>query len=146
MAEMLTTMQAAKRAKTSRPTISRALKNGDLAGVRGNDQKWLIDAERLAEWAKERAPVQAEQRSSSVHEQRLNALNEHLNAVSVDLETTRGNLADTRELLARAESRAETLADTVDDLRRERDRLFTLLEARPAAAQSFWTRLFFRNR
>lgn len=146
MGELLTTTQAAKRARTSRPTISRALKNGDLVGVRGNDQKWMIDSERLAEWAKERAPVQPEQRSNSVHEQRLNTLNEHLNTISADLEKTRADLSETRESLARAESRAETLADTVDDLRRERDRLLTVLETRPAAAQSFWTRLFFGSR
>lgn len=46
---------------------------------------------------------------------------------------------DTREKLAASEARAVVLAAQVEDLQRERDRLLTLLEAKPV---SLFARLF----
>ena len=46
---------------------------------------------------------------------------------------------DTRERLAASEARAVVLAAQVEDLQRERDRLLTLLEAKPV---SLFARLF----
>lgn len=49
---------------------------------------------------------------------------------------------DTREKLASAETEVRLLRERVEDLTTERDRLLTLLEARPAG---FWSRLLGRN-
>lgn len=49
---------------------------------------------------------------------------------------------DTRERLASAETEVRLLRERVEDLTTERDRLLTLLEARPV---SFWSRLLGRN-
>lgn len=46
---------------------------------------------------------------------------------------------DTREKLAASEARAAVLAAQVEDLQRERDKLLTLLEAKPV---SLFARLF----
>lgn len=126
--EFLTAEQAARRAGVSRPTVSRALKFGDLRGNRDNMGRWSISPDDLDAWAEKRGPVQ------------LSATNtEH----SESFERIRTDLAQAREAVARAEARAETLAETVDDLRKERDRLLSALEAR--ASRGFWARLFNRN-
>lgn len=116
----LSPVEAAELAKVSRPTISRALKSGDLHGIRDNSGKWKITHEALHEWASRRTPVQFEQRSNSVHEQ----------------------LAHAREKLSAAEAKAVLLTSQVEDLRTERDRLLTILETRPPIVVRRRTRLF----
>lgn len=131
--DFLTAEQAAKRAKVSRPTVSRALKAGDLLGKRDNFGKWAILSADVDAWAEKRGHVQ------------LSVTNtEHIESPE-RLEQLRTDLAHTREALARAEARSETLAETVSDLRQERDRLLTLLETRPAVPVSLWGRLFGRG-
>lgn len=51
MTKRLTPAQAAKRAGVSRSTISRALKNLDLVGVRGNNNRWTIEESELDKWS-----------------------------------------------------------------------------------------------
>lgn len=141
MSQALTTAQAAKRAKTSRPTISRALKNGDLLGKRGNDGRWLITPEDLDAWSALRSSVHDEQRSHSVHERDLSSDFEHLNA---EFEKTRRELAEVRERLARAEGENAANKERITDLTAQRDRLMTALETRPTV-RGFWSRLLNRN-
>ena len=129
--EFLTAEQAAKRAGVSRPTVSRALKFGDLPGNRDNLGRWSILPADVDAWAEKRGPVQVSATNT-----------EH----SESLERMRTDLAQAREALARAESRSETLAETVNDLRQERDRLLGLLETRPTVvAGGFWSRLLGRG-
>lgn len=139
MSQILTTAQAAKRAKTSRPTISRALKNGDLLGKRGNDGRWLIAPEDLDAWSASRSSVHDEQRSRTVHERDLHSDFERLNT---EFEKTRRDLAEIRELLARTEGENAANKERITDLTEQRDRLMGLLETRPAVvAGGFWSRL-----
>lgn len=145
MAELLTTMQAAKRAKTSRPTISRALKSGELVGVRGNDQRWLIDADDLAAWARTRSAVHDEQRSTTVQEQSLNAEDERLNALSAELDKVKAALAENREALARAEGENTANRERISDLTTERERLWAMLDSRRVISndrRGFWAKIF----
>lgn len=146
MSQVLTTAQAAKRAKTSRPTISRALKTGDLQGNRGNDGRWLILADDLDAWAALRSAVHDEQRANIVHERKKPTEIEQLNAVSRDLEDAKTELAYVRERLARAEGENAANKERITDLTTQRDRLMTALEARPAVvAGGFWSRLLGRS-
>jgi excisionase family DNA binding protein len=50
MVKMNTPAQAAKIAGVSRSTVSRALKEGELRGIRDNRQRWKISDENLQEW------------------------------------------------------------------------------------------------
>ena len=128
--EFLTAEQAAKRAGVSRPTVSRALKFGDLPGNRDNLGRWSILPADVDAWSEKRGPVQVSATNTEHRE---------------SLERLRTDLAQTREALARADSRAETLAEAVTDLRQERDRLLGLLETRPAVVSGFWNRLLGRG-
>jgi arginine repressor len=51
MTKRLTPAQAAKRAGVSRSTVSRALKNMELVGVRGNNNRWTITEIDLDNWS-----------------------------------------------------------------------------------------------
>lgn len=135
MAELLTTTQAARRADTSRPTISRALKTGDLPGNRGNDGKWLIKSDDLDAWADRRSSVHDEQRSNSVHAQQKYTDLERLNEISLELDKTREALAEARQALARAEGENAANRERITDLTTDRDALRNAL-ARAAASQA----------
>jgi excisionase family DNA binding protein len=141
MGDLLTTTQAAKRARTSRPTVSRALKNGDLIGQRGNDSRWLIKVEDLDSWNAQRSSVHDEHRSMTVHEHKKSNENEQLNALSLQLKAAKIENAETREKLARVEGESTANRERITDLINERDRLLSLLEARPVG---FFSRLFNR--
>ena len=51
MTTRLTPAQAAKKAGVSRSTISRALKNMELIGIRGNNNRWTIAESDLDKWS-----------------------------------------------------------------------------------------------
>ncbi len=128
MAELLTTTQAARRAKTSRPTISRALKTGDLPGIRGNDGKWLILTNDLDAWADMRSSVHDERVLNTVQERQESKDFERLNG---EIQALREDLAAAREAVARAEGEGAANRARIEDLAAERDRLLTMLESRP---------------
>lgn len=139
MSDFLTTAEASKRAKVSRPTISRALKAGEISGHRGNDSRWLIDSDSLDAWIGARSIVNAEQRVNVVHEQGKDSNSERLNA---EVDAMRAEISDLREKLARKDGEASANKERITDLTAERDRLLSMLEARPV---SFWGRLFGRS-
>lgn len=139
MTNFLTTAEASKRAKVSRPTISRALKSGEIQGHRGNDSRWLIESDSLDEWMRLRSIVNTEQRANIVHEQRKDSDSERLNA---EVDAMRAEISDLREKNARLDGEATANKERISDLTAERDRLLTMLEARPV---SFWSRLLGRN-
>lgn len=139
--EHLTTAQAAERAQVSRPTVSRALKWGELQAIRDNAGRWLIDPKAVDAWAEKRASVhsvQGAQRSHSVHEPEKSPDYERLNALSREL-------AEAREALARSEGENTANRERIIDLKSERDRLLSLLEAKPVIVRGFWSRLFNRD-
>ena len=139
MTNFLTTAEASKRAKVSRPTISRALKSGEIQGHRGNDSRWLIESDSLDEWMRLRSIVNAEQRANIVHEQRKGSDFERLNA---EVDAMKAEISDLREKNARLDGEATANKERITDLTAERDRLLTMLETRPV---SLWERLFNRR-
>lgn len=52
MNKRFTPAQAAKRVGVSRSKISRSLKNLDLVGIRGNNNRWTIAEDDLLNWSK----------------------------------------------------------------------------------------------
>lgn len=113
----LTTAQAADRAKVSRPTISRALKWGDLPAIRDNAGRWLIDPKAVDAWAEKRATVQA------VHPvQRSHSVQDTPQAVDDErFERLRADLAQSREAVARLEGEAAMNKERLADLAADRD-------------------------
>lgn len=112
--DYLTPAQAAQRAKVSRPTVSRALKSGDLRGIRDNSGAWRIAPPDLEAWASARSGVQVEQRAHSVQEQNISEL-------YAQLEQARAELANARELIARLEGAAGATAIRLEELSADRD-------------------------
>ena len=139
MTDFLTTAEASKRAKVSRPTISRALKSGEIQGHRGNDSRWLIESDSLDEWMRLRSIVNTEQRANIVHEQRKDSDSERLNA---EVDAMRAEISDLLVKTARLEGEATANKERITDLTVERDRLLTMLESRPVG---FFDRLFGRR-
>ena len=109
----LTVIQAAKAGFASRPTLYRSVKNGRLAGDTGQDGVLTMDASELVRVFGE--PVSQDG-------------SDHDTSDAVELEVLR------RE-------NARLKAD-LDDARQHRDRLMTLLEARPELRPSWWRRVF----
>ena len=138
---MLTTTEAQKRARVSRPTLSRALKSGDLPGIRDNSGKWMIEEADLDAWSRDRSRVHGERVLNAVQEREKLGEIERLNA---EVHAIREDLAQARENLARAEGEGRANRERIADLTAERERLLTLLEARPVEQVSLWTRLFRR--
>lgn len=112
--DLLTPAQAAQGAQVSRPTISRALKAGELLGFRDNGGAWRIKRDDLNAWINARASVQHERRSHIVHEQPSDHHREQL-------EQAREELAKAREQIARLEGAAGATAIRLEELSADRD-------------------------
>lgn len=112
--DLLTPAQAAQAAQVSRPTISRALKAGELHGFRDNSGAWHIKRDDLNAWINARASVQHERRSHSVHEKPSDHHHEQL-------EQAREELAKAREQIARLEGQATAHAERLADALADRD-------------------------
>lgn len=135
---MLTTTEAQRRAKVSRPTLSRALKSGDLPGIRDNLGRWLIEEADLDAWSGQRSRVHDERTVNGVPEREKPSEFERLNA---EVKAIREDLAQARENLARLEGQASANSERIADLTAERERLLTLLEAHSRPVRGFWSRL-----
>lgn len=137
-AQTITPADVARRAGVSRPTVSRALKSGDLRGVRDNFGQWRITEADADAWAATRSPVHADQRANSVPAQDTDSMNAQLEQAKI--------------ALAASEARADGLAARLADAQSDRDawkmqaeRLAS--EPRPAAVTapvSLWQRIFGR--
>lgn len=106
-------IQAAKAGFASRPTLYRAVKNGRLSGDTGQDGVLTIDTAEL-----------------------VRAFGEPVSQDVSDQDTS-----DAVELEVLRRENARLKAD-LDDARQHRDRLMTLLEARPELRPSWWRRVF----
>ncbi|WP_085787620.1 helix-turn-helix domain-containing protein [Ketogulonicigenium robustum] len=116
MSKMLTTAQVAQRFGLSRSTVSRALKNGDLRGIRDNRGVWKIAEDDAHKW-----------RSDAVHEQRAHSV--HDSALR-----TRAEVAEARATAL--EMHVSDLQSERDDLRKQRDELQAKLDGRPVETVS----------
>lgn len=137
-AQTITPADVARRAGVSRPTVSRALKSGDLRGVRDNFGQWRITEADADAWAATRSAVHADQRANSVPAQDTDSMNAQLEQAKIALAASE----------ARADGLAARLADTQTDRdawKAQAERLAS--EPRPAAVTapvSLWQRIFGR--
>jgi arginine repressor len=97
MYKRLTPAQAATKVGVSRSTISRALKNMELIGTRGNNNRWAIAETDLDKWSSEN--VQNSVQNSSTEQDRtaheeLQRLRETSSAQSVKIEMLEIQVSD----------------------------------------------------
>lgn len=122
--QKMTTAQAAQRAKVSRFAIHRATKKGDLNPIRGNDGRFLFDAEDVDAWAAERARTVAQllpaaKEAEAPHDVAQAAQD----AAQAEIEALRERLTDAESRAAQAEARAvvaETRAAVAEAVAAER--------------------------
>lgn len=95
--------QAAKEAGVSKPTISRALKNGDLSGKRRPDRSFEIEASELHRWKDDyrsrkhqvdQSVTPKSNSSNSALEAEVNKLREQLETVNTERDRERQQLTD----------------------------------------------------
>lgn len=150
--EYLTTPEAARRARVSRPTISRALKCGDLPAIRDNGGRWMIAPTDVDSWAENRANVHSVQRSHSVQNAPQPLDDERYEQLRTDLATSRETVARLEGEAAMNERRITDLSADRDKWREMAERLShrqtTLQDAHPRSVSgtraSLWTRIFGR--
>ena len=93
MTRRLTPAQAAKAAGVSRSTISRALKNMELFGIRGNNNRWTISETDLDEWSRRTVQNKPPAQQSTDHEQLLK-LSAEVSAQSMKVEMLEAQITD----------------------------------------------------
>lgn len=93
MNKRLTPAQAAKKAGVSRSTISRALKNMELVGIRGNNNRWTIAQEDLDKWSGNSVQNSSSGQSKALNDQLLKLTSE-MSAQAVKIEMLESQIAD----------------------------------------------------
>lgn len=93
MTKRLTPAQAAKRAGVSRSTISRALKNMELIGIRGNNNRWTIAEDDLDNWSVNSVQNSSSGQNKELHEQ-LAKLSSEISVQSVKIEMLESQIED----------------------------------------------------
>ena len=138
----LTLGQAAKAAKRSKGTLSKALNSGGISGEKDDKGRWQIDPSELSRW------MSANPFPNSVDAQEETHMETHENsALSVEVKMLREQID---AMKAERNREREQLVDQIEDLRTrldgaeaERVRLNALLtdqrEARPR--RGLWARL-----
>lgn len=116
--------QAAKEASVSKPTISRALKNGDLSGKRRPDRSFEIEASELHRWKDDYR--ERKHKGSHVVTQESNTNN---NALEAEVQALRQKIDETGK---ERERERQQLTEQIQDLR---DRLDKESEERRALSQ-----------
>ena len=142
----LTLGQAAKTAKRSKGTLSKALNSGGISAEKDDKGRWQIDPSELSRWMSANPfPNSLENQSETKEETHGNSalgvevkmLRERIDAVTAERDRERGQLVD----------QIEDLRARLDGAEAERVRLNALLtdqRERPRAegGQSFWRRMF----
>ena len=109
----LSIREAVKHYQVSRPTLTKALKNGKISGVQDGKGQWQIDPAELARVynPRETDPVK------SVKEEPVNLTAENTPDY-MEMERLKGALAVAEARADAAEKLAQERADRIDDLRR----------------------------
>jgi hypothetical protein len=142
----LTLGQAAKTAKRSKGTLSKALNSGGISAEKDGKGRWQIDPSELSRWMSANPfPNSLENQSETLGETHENSalgvevkmLRERIDAMTAERDRERGQLVD----------QIEDLRARLDGAEAERVRLNALLtdqRERPRAegGQSFWRRMF----
>lgn len=141
----LTLGQAAKTAKRSKGTLSKALNSGGISAVKDDKGRWQIDPSELSRWmsanpflsgSENRSENQLETHENSVLDVEVKMLREQIDAMTNERDRERGQLVD----------QIEDLRARLDGAEAERVRLNALLTdqretSRTPAKNSFWGRL-----
>lgn len=115
--EKLSLREAVKHFDVSRPTLSKALKNGVLSGVRDGQGNWTIDPAELARLYRPRVADAVNAVKGDAD--KLPTANRLLPAKDdAEILALRERLADAEKRAAVAEALAEERAARIDDLRR----------------------------
>lgn len=138
--------EAAKAVGFSKPTLSRAIKNGRLSAKRLDDGSYSIDAAELERWKDANG-----HRNGAV--KRIATLDEahetphETSALQAEVEKLRAQVQSDQCERGFLEQRIEDLKERADRAERKEDQLHALLvDLRPQAAaeprKGFWGRLF----
>ena len=141
----LTLGQAAKAAKRSKGTLSKALNSGDISAEKDDKGRWQIDPSELSRW------MSANPFPNSVDAQEETHMETHENsALSVEVKMLREQIATMK---AERDRERDQLVDQIEDLRTrldgaeaERVRLNALLTDQRdrqdvSSKRGFWARL-----
>ncbi|MFV1579169.1 hypothetical protein VWY74_01530 [Phaeobacter sp. JH20_24] len=142
----LTLGQAAKTAKRSKGTLSKALNSGGISAEKDDKGRWQIDPSELSRWMsanpfqnsrENQYETPEETRGNSALDVEVKMLRERIDAMTAERDRERGQLVD----------QIEDLRARLDGAEAERVRLNALLtdqRERPRAegGQSFWRRMF----
>lgn len=108
----MTPVQVADLAKVSRATVSRALKAGDLLGIRDNGFAWHIRRADAEAWIAGRTPPQGIRDAKAMQRQANAMANERTEHLQKELAEVRLTLTRTEaESMANAARLADALAD-----------------------------------
>lgn len=121
MSKSLTPAQVAKMARCGRSSVMRALVSRELPGIRDNSNRWKISAEDAQEWAGQRPDTNRPVADSNRTETGHTVSDTHQNPLQSALTEASAEAAGQR-------ARADALAEQVNDLKKERDRLLSIIE------------------
>jgi hypothetical protein len=141
----LTLGQAAKTAKRSKGTLSKALNSGGISAEKDDKGRWQIDPSELSRWMsanpfpngrENQYETHVETHENSALEVEVKMLREQVGAMTVERDRERGQLVD----------QIEDLRARLDGAEAERVRLNALLtdqreKAEVSVRRSFWSRL-----
>lgn len=142
----LTLGQAAKTAKRSKGTLSKALNSGGISAEKDDKGRWQIDPSELSRWMsanpfpnslenQQETPEETHENSALSVEVKM--LRERIDAMTAERDRERGQLVD----------QIEDLRTRLDGAEAERTRLNALLTDQRASSttresRGFWGRLF----
>ena len=138
--------EAAKAAGFSKPTLSRAIKNGKLSAKRLDDGSYSIDAAELERWKDANGHRNgAVRRIATPHE--TSETPSETSALQAEVEKLRAQVQSDQRERGFLEQRIEDLKERAERAERKEDQLHALLvDLRPQAAaeprKGFWGRLF----
>lgn len=121
MSKSLTPAQVSKMAKCGRSSVMRALASRELPGIRDNSNRWKISAEDAQKWAGQRPNTDRTITESDRKETGHTATDTHQNP-------TQSALMDAIAEAAGQRARANALAEQVNDLQKERDKLMDIIQ------------------
>lgn len=142
----LTLGQAAKAAKRSKGTLSKALNSGGISAEKDDKGRWQIDPSELSRWMsanpfpnslQNQSETSEETHGNSALDVEVKMLRERIDAMTAERDRERGQLVD----------QIEDLRARLDGAESERVRLNALLtdqreRAGAPSKRTFWGRLF----
>lgn len=141
----LTLGQAAKTARRSKGTLSKALNSGGISAEKDDKGRWQIDPSELSRWmsanpflnrSENQDETSMETQENSVLHVEVKMLREQINAMASERDRERGQLAD----------QIEDLRNRLDSAEAERVRLNAILtdqrvQGEPTKSRRFWRRV-----